>query len=245
MAKKSRAAFKTGHSSGHKHIKQEDGFTRATQKVIDYFRKSPWQAVLTTVAVVGIIVFGSIFISRLIKGRDKTPPAEASISLKVAQELFFTNVTMAEDSLRALIAKFPNTIPGEKALYYLGQALFIQSRYEEAIEQYAAFERKYSVKNSVFKPLAYLGQGNCLENMGRYEEALNHYLDFGEKYPDAGNIPEALLAAGRCMIELNQLDRAEELFEEMAGEYTKEESPILFAKILGELGRIEGLRYKF
>jgi len=241
MAKKSKSPFR----GGHKHIKQEDAFTNVIEKIYEFYVKAPFQAIVTTIAVIGIIVVGSIFISRWVGGGQKVPPKEASISLLTAQQLIGRSPEAAEDTLRSLIMRYPRTKPGKKAHYYLGQALFIQGKYEEALTEFEGFEKSYPVKKSFLKGAALYAQGNCLEEVQRFEEAMDRYLKLPERYPESTFVPFAKLGAGRCMVFLRQYDRAEALYKQMLEDYTRVDYQEINASIKGELGKIDALRNIF
>ena len=239
MAKKSKSPFR----GGHKHIKQEDAFTNAIEKVYEYYVKAPFQAIVTTIAVIGIIVVGSIFISRLAGGGSKAPPKEAA--LLTAQQLIGRSPEAAEDTLRSLMMRSPRTLAGKKAHYYLGQALYMQGKYEDALTEFEEFEKSYPVKKSFLKGAALYAQGNCLEELQRLEEAIDRYLKLPERYPESTFVPFAKLGAGRCMVFLRQYDRAETLYNEMLEDYTRNDYPVINASIKGELGKIDALRNIF
>lgn len=241
MAKKSKSPFR----GGHKHIKQEDAFTNVIEKIYEFYVKAPFQAIVTTIAVIGIIVVGSIFISRWVDGGQKVPPKEAAISLLTAQQLIGRSPEAAEDTLRSLIMRYPRTKPGKKAHYYLGQALFIQGKYEEALTEFEGFEKSYPVKKSFLKGAALYAQGNCLEEVQRFEEAMDRYLKLSERYPESTFVPFAKLGAGRCMVFLRQYDRAEALYKQMLEDYTRVDYQEINASIKGELGKIDALRNIF
>ena len=241
MAKKSKSPFR----GGHKHIKQEDAFTRTIEKVYEYYVKAPFQAIITTLAVIGIIVVGAILISRWTGKGTKAPPKEAALALLTAQQLVETSPEAAEDTLRGIIMRYPRTQPGKKAHYYLGQALFNQGRFQEALTEFEEFEKTYPVKKSFLRAASFYAQGNCLEEMQRFEEATARYLELPEKYEESSFVPFAQLGAGRCMVILRQYDRAEELYNQMLEEYPRSDFPAIHAAVESELGRIDALRNVF
>lgn len=242
MAKRSSSAYSR---SGHKHIHREDAFTKAVQKVSHYYVKSPVQAVITTIAVIGIVILIPIVVSRL-AGRGKAaPPMEAALTLMSAQQLMPQDLQVAEDTLRGLIQTHPRSTPGKKAYYYLGEVLYRQQRYAEAREQYARFEEIYQVKKSFLKAAAFYAQANCLEEEGNLTSAVDLYLQLPEKYPESSYIPFAYLGAGRCMVLLGQLDEAEALYEKMLEDYPENDHRLLYLKVEGELGKIDAIRNKY
>ncbi|MBN2379353.1 tetratricopeptide repeat protein [candidate division WOR-3 bacterium] len=243
MAKRSSSAYSR---SGHKHIHREDAFTNSVQKITQYYVKSPVQATITTLAVIGIIVLAPIVISRFISKGKAAPPMEASIALMNVQQLMQQNqLQAAEDTLRNLIQTQPRSLPGQKAYYYLGEVLYRKQQFAEARQEYARFEEIYPVKESFLKAAAFYAQGNCLEEEQSFPEAIRLYLELPEKYPESSFIPFALLSAGRCMIFSDRLDEAEALFEQMLKDYPESENQPLFFKILGELGKIDAIRHKY
>jgi TolA-binding protein len=241
MAKKSKSPFR----GGHKHIKQEDAFTRTIEKVYEYYVKAPFQAIITTLAVIGIIVVAAILIAKWTGKGMKAPPKDAALALLTAQQLMETSPEAAEDTLRQIISRYPRTQPGKKAHYYLGQTLFYQGRDEEALTEFEEFEKTYPVKKSFLRPASLYAQGNCLEEMQKFEDAITRYLELPEKYEESSFVPFAKLGAGRCMLILKQYDRAEALYNQMLEEYSTVDYPIIHATVEGELGRIYALRNIF
>ncbi len=234
------------YRTGHKHIHQEDAFTKAVGKVYEYYTKSPLQAILTTVGAIGVVVLGTIFLVRILGGTQAAPPKEASLSLRTAQILLQQqNVKASEDSLRNLINRYPKTVPGKKAIYYLGQALYFEGRYPEAREQFAKFEKAYPNKKSFLLASALYGVANCYEEEGKLEEAAATYLDLTKKYPKSGLKPHALLGAGRCYILAKKYDKAQPLLEQITKDYPRREYPVIYAKAESQLGEIEALKNLF
>lgn len=177
--------------------------------------------------------------------RRRSSPTEAAIALKVAQELLYEDAAAAEDSLRSLAVGYPHTQPGEKSRFYLGQALFIQGRYRKALRQFARFERSYSVKQSILRPLALLAQGNCLEEMGRLDDAVKRYLELPERYPESGIGVDVYFGAARCLMLLEEYDRATLIYRMIMEEYPEREYPAIYHKAAGEVGKIDALRNIF
>jgi tetratricopeptide (TPR) repeat protein len=241
MAKKSKSPFR----SGHKHIKQEDAFTRTVQKVYQYYVKNTFQAIITTLAGLGILVVAVILISRWTGADSKAPPKEAALSLLIAQQLVEVSPAEAEDTLRNLIARYPRTQPGKKAHYYLGQALFMQGNFEEALTEFTEFEKSYPVKKSFLRPAALFAQGNCLEELNRLEEAIERYSQLPDKYSESAFIPFAKIGTGRCMIILKQFDQAEEIFTQMLDDYPSSNYQVIYWTAQNHLGRIDALRNMF
>lgn len=243
MAKKAKSPFR----GGHKHIHQEDAFTRTIQKIYQFYVKSPFQAIVITIAAIGIIVIGSIFISNWTGGNRKPPPKEAAMALFEARSIMDQDPMQAEQVLRDLNARYNNTLPGQKAHFYLGQVLYYQERFNEALTEFEEFESNYKVKKSFLRPAALYAQGNCLECMQLWDDAINRYLELPEKYPESGLVVHAKLSAGRCMRISGQFDRAEGYFEEMLEDYPEFDSETrhINFKIQTELGKISAIKNVF
>lgn len=241
MAKKSKSPFR----GGHKHIKREDAFIRLINKVYQYYVKAPVSAVITTLAVVGIIVVGIILINRWTSREPKAPPHQASLMLLSAQALLEQDPQQAVDSLQNLATRYPRTLPGKKARYYLGQSLYMTGDYAQALTEFEKFEKDYGVKESFLPAAALYAQGNCLEEMENYQDAVARYLSLVEKYPESSYVPFAKLGAGRCMVLLGQYQQAREFYEGMLEEYPESENKLLNDRIEGELGRVDALINNF
>jgi len=243
MAKRSSSAY--SRAGRHKHIHREDAFTKIVEKVSHYYVKSPVQAIITTIAVIGIIVLAPIVITNLASRGKKAAPTEAALGLINAQQLIQQNPQAAEDSLRYIMQTYPRSMPGQKARYYLGEVLYRQQRFAEAREQYTLFEESYSVKNSFLKAAAFYAQANCFEEEGNLAEAVNVYLELLKKYPECSYIPFAKLGAARCMILSMRLDEATELLEPMLEDYPLKDYKFIYQKAESELGKIDAIKNKF
>jgi TolA-binding protein len=229
-----------------KHLHQEDAFTKVIEKVAQYYTKSPFQAILTTIAAIGIIVFGSIFLVRILGGGPSAPPKEASLNLRTAQVLMQQqNLKAAEDTLRSVVKKYPRTMPGQKSHYYLGQVLYYQGRYGEARVEFAEFEKVYSNKKSFLMASSLYGQANCYEEEGKLDEAAKTYLQLPEKYKESGLVPDTRLSAARCYTLAKQYDRAVEIYEQLEKDYPRKDFPVIYSKAESGLGKIDALKNLF
>ncbi|GEM_PF-838427 len=243
MAKRAKSPFR----GGHKHIHREDAFTHTVEKIVAYFQKSPFQAIITSLTIVGIIVFGAILLNRISSDtpNDKAPPPEASLGLMNAIQFMVQNPQVTEDSLRNIAMRYPRTIPGQKAHFYLGRVLYEQERYADALNAFETFEKKYKNKQSFLKGAAFYMQANCLEEQGLFEQAAKKYLELEKKYPKSGFISFAKLQAARNYISAGNLDKAEKLLETMLKDYPRRTNSEIYSYAKAELGKIDAIRNRF
>lgn len=99
-------------------------------------------------------------------------------------EVFRNPVTLWHD----VVTKSPDRFRGR---FNLGNALYNEGRYDEAIEQYRAAAR---LDPPEFRP--HYNMGNALMKLGRSDEAIQSYLEALRRHPEHEGSREALRRAG-------------------------------------------------
>ncbi|MBN2199768.1 MAG: tol-pal system protein YbgF [Candidatus Aminicenantes bacterium] len=91
------------------------------------------------------------------------------------------NYSLAIDSFNIYREQFPSSPLADNALYWIGECLFSQRKFEEAIEQFNLLLFDYPQGDKV--PAAYLKKGLSYLELGKKEEALSVFKLLITKYP--------------------------------------------------------------
>ena len=91
--------------------------------------------------------------------------------------------SLAEQSFRDYLKKYPNERLVPEAQYWLGESLFQQQRYRDAAESFLGVSTKY--ERSAKAPDALLRLGQSLAAMNQKEAACATLAEVGRKYPRA------------------------------------------------------------
>jgi len=109
----------------------------------------------------------------------------------------------ALELFRHVQQKYPNTVSGAIAQYYIGNCLVNLGRPEDALKEYGAFIKQYSGKK-ILAGFVYQRMGYVYEGMGKSEDARKYFqqaesllgpgvatVELARLYELAGNQPEA------------------------------------------------------
>ena len=91
--------------------------------------------------------------------------------------------SLAEQSFRDYLKKYPNERLVPEAQYWLGESLFQQQRYRDAAESFLGVSTKF--ERSAKAPDALLRLGQSLAAMSQKEAACATLAEVGRKYPRA------------------------------------------------------------
>ena len=91
--------------------------------------------------------------------------------------------SLAEQSFRDYLKKYPNERLVPEAQYWLGESLFQQQRYRDAAESFLSVSTKF--ERSGKAPDALLRLGQSLAAMNQKEAACATLAEIGRKYPKA------------------------------------------------------------
>jgi len=84
-----------------------------------------------------------------------------------------------------------------EALIALGNRFFRDGKYDEAMDAFKMYLRKYNY-DDISTYAAWSGIAASLEEQGRYAEAAKQYREFADKYRHSPWAPRCLLDASRC-----------------------------------------------
>ena len=91
--------------------------------------------------------------------------------------------SLAEQSFRDYLKKYPNERSVPEAQYWLGESLYQQQRYRDAAESFLGVSTKF--ERSAKAPDALLRLGQSLAAMNQKEAACATLAEVGRKFPRA------------------------------------------------------------
>lgn len=145
------------------------------------------------------------------------------------KEMFFAEQHFAQDSLRLamygdaeghigfeeIIEKYGLTQSGNLANYYMGISLLRTGEYEKAIEHLDNF----SSDDEMLGPIAEGAIGDAYSELGQTEKAAAHYMKAAEKKKNNFTTPIYLMRAGLAYEDLNNFDKAIDVYQLIFNEY--------------------------
>ena len=109
---------------------------------------------------------------------------------------------LALEGFQSFIAKYPNVELAQQAQYYIGESLYSQNRWKDAIAEYRKVEQNY--KDSGLVAAAKLKIALAYEMLGKKNEAINEFNSIIKKFPQSS---EALTAKEKIRIYNNAKQR--------------------------------------
>ncbi len=119
--------------------------------------------------------------------------------------------------LKKIVADFGSTNEGETAKILLANSYYFLGKIDEALKTY----EDYSGDVDLLQAAAYAGAAGCYEAKNELEKAAELYVRAAGVSKNVPQNPQYLLFAGINYIELNQKEKAKELFNNIKSEYSK------------------------
>jgi TolA-binding protein len=197
-----------------KHDPKEDHFVTATFQMTTYIREhqSLFLAIaagVILVAIVGVVISAS-------RGRAHENASkllgEASISYKQG------NLPAAAELCQTLLDMYGSTQQASAAVILLAESYFAMTQYQQAIEAYQRYLDKYH-DDDLLAASSLTGIATCHEQEEEFLLAGEFYLKAATEYPEYFAAPEALLNAGRCFREVQDMARAEMAYTSLIDRY--------------------------
>ena len=160
-----------------------------------------------------VLVFAGLFVVALgafgiVEWQRRKAQAESEQLLAAAKNA---------DGYRALIAKYPASVPAASAMLLLAQELRMEAKYDESSAQLRAFLEKFPQHPLASGALTSLAATQ--EAQGHAEEALATYQRVVSTYPTSFSAPVALLAQARLLRGQGKTDDARRIYEQVIQQY--------------------------
>lgn len=163
-----------------------------------------WKAngsrLLTTAAIVAILVSGTLFYLRYHSNRK----VEAAAATSTARSV---------DELEGAVASYGGTAAGTAAKLRLARAYCDAGRFEDALKAYDAFIESHA--SHPFIDTARVGRAQALEGLNRTAEALAIYREFRVSNPAHYLAPTACMGEARCLAMQGKKDEAKSLLDDL------------------------------
>lgn len=200
-----------------KHQMKEDKLVTFAFKLAEFVQKHSREFLIAGGGVVLIVVV-AVFLISSTKSRNQQA---AGLLGKARVELESGEFQNATSDLQAILRRFGGTRAAQDARYLLGNSYYYSQDYDQALQHFQDFVKRYSKADPLHLIGAYLGIGDCYMQKGIFETAAEYYLKAAEKDPDGFAAPTLLIYTARAYKQANQLDRAKELYERIMREYPK------------------------
>ncbi|MBN2480149.1 MAG: tetratricopeptide repeat protein [Bacteroidales bacterium] len=208
----------------------ENALTR-TEKYIEENQKS------LSIIILAIIVFVGGYL-----GYKKLylEPAnmEAHAAMYIAEQYFeadsFSLALMGDGAnfgILDIIDEYGMTSAANLAHYYAGICYLRMGQYEDAIEHLKDFDTDDILVASIA-----LGDiGDCYAELGDYKKALTYYLKAGQRKKNSFTSPIFLRKAGIIYEEIEDFDKALEIYQTIKSEYPESDIGMEMDKYIGAL----------
>ena len=143
---------------------------------------------------------------------------EASYKLGLAYYML-DDLKNAQQTFRYGRATWPEGTLLSDAAYMEAECMFKQEAFDEALKTYALVTKPSSEAVAV---LTLLHSGNAAGKLGDWQKSLDLLTECVEKYPESPHVAEALFGQGRALHNLDKLDEAMAVYEQVLTKSTAE-----------------------
>jgi len=166
--------------------------------------------------VLGVIVLVGVGVFFMMRGRAASENQAAGRLAEASLYFWQGDYVQSEQIAKQVAEQFPQTPSGIDAHRLLGDDLFWQGKFKEAIAEYRRFldKRKTGlIADAVRRSLAY-----ALESDLQHQEAMTTYLGLVGAF-DRESSAEFLMAASRCAQALKQPQEAQKHLQRLVDEF--------------------------
>lgn len=132
--------------------------------------------------------------------------------------------------------EYSGTDAGNIAHYYAGVCYLQTGKFQEAIDQM----NEYSGGDVMTSSLAHGVKGDALMELGKTEEAIDEYLKAANENPNAFSSPLYLMKAGMAYEDLNNNEKALEVYKKIRNDYYQSNEGRDIEKYIGRLETLLG-----
>ena len=132
------------------------------------------------------------------------------------QELSERLLNLTED-FKIVIQDYPKSMAAAKSTYYIGNILYDETKFNEAIEYY---KQGYSINNRTYVSLLCLQkEGSCYEQIGELDKAAQLYEKIQDEYSEKYIAPTVLFSLGQIYEKQNKMEKANVVYLQIATAY--------------------------
>ena len=203
-----------------KHELKEDKFVTAVLRAWHYCRDH-LNFVIGGLVIVVVILAG---VYGVVSFKEKRLETAEKVLAQGEQAHRFERYAVADSSYRFVIENFASTEFAQKATFLLGSTLFLNGRYDEAIETFEKYMDNPIEGEQDMIIACKVKIAASKEEKKEFAEAAIGYLEVVDNNPDYFDREYIMLSAGRCYQFSNQAKEAVELYHRFLNEY--EVSPL-------------------
>ena len=204
MVRKRQGTVKKVLDSRDKLLREPTGFVDFAEKNFLY--------ILIGVAVLIVIIAGSIILNYLDKKRETTAAGELAQSVILYQQALGegAGIDPALEKFETISRQYRKTGSGVQSLFYAGNCYYTLGNYDEAIARYESFLRAVPEETHL-KITAYDSLGYCFEEKGDYKKAIEYFRKTIEPAPGLGEMGYLNLA--RCYEALDDVANSLQFYQ--------------------------------
>ncbi len=181
-----------------------------------WFEKNQKPALLgaTAAVVLGVLIWGFIWWAG-----EKQVKASNALSDVATAQMGSSTAQPAETAPQAylrVVAQYPHSKAGARALLLAAGALFTEGKYAEAQTQFERFTKDYH--DSPLLGEALVGVASCLEAQGKVEQAATAYRDLISRHPTDSVVPQAKFSLGGIYEKQKRPELAREMYKQVEQE---------------------------
>ena len=192
---------------------REDKLVQTAYKIEQFYHQNQ-NRVLGVVVVVLVIIVGGFLLQRM----TSQSSLEKSYDLTLAKMAYGQQqYDQARAGLQQVVDKYSGVTAAE-AKYYIARIDFDQGQFAAAEQGFREYTQNFKGDEYV-NCAAEAGLAASLEAQGKTGEAAEVYASVAQKYGKLPYATEALLAAGRIYLDLNQSDKAKEALDKIIRDY--------------------------
>ena len=136
--------------------------------------------------------------------------SQYSVALENQPEFF----SAASQTFALLLDKFPQSKFRDQALFFGGESLYLQGKFEDAVKSYSELVEKHD--DSDLHSDAMYALGVTMEDLRRFKDAGETFDAFMKLYPDHDLATEVKMRKAETVLQSGDFDAAEKLFAEVA-----------------------------
>jgi TolA-binding protein len=193
---------------------KEDKFVTTYAKVSRYLEENSKFVLGAAAAVVVLVV--AVY---LIRAGRQAAEGKAAVELARGMAAYERlDLSTATDILRTAVEDYGGPKNGALALLHLGNALYDQGNYPEAMRCFEKAARKLR-SIDFLAAAARAAQAQCLEQEKDYLRAARGYEDVAKRFAKDPYAARYLVEAGRCYVLAGRKDEAERVLTLMLSKY--------------------------
>lgn len=198
-----------------KHRLKHDEFAEDMMRTVNFIKRYSTEVLAAAIGLL-VIAVGLVFISQNRAKSEQT----AGLMLNSAHGALMAGAfSQAQEGYREIASRHGSTAAGQEARIYLGNILFQQHNYAEALKSFRECARS-KPKNPLLLHAALSGIAACLEQEGDFAGAGQQYAGIADRLPKEEYLASAaLMDAGRCFAEAGLTERARAAYQKAVDDY--------------------------